>query len=581
MIREVRFFLNEHAPELPELVRDLPGLYPGVKLKNDQLLIAPVNAAWLVEQALDRNKIQYSIFKEKPPRQYTWESVESCPELILDEPYFAFQHRGVLRALNAPRESMSFQWPTGSGKTRGAITWGLINPGTFVFVCRGGARRTIEKDFVRFSHVKPFVMLPKSERTKKAHWAAWHEFEANLAQGIVPRAIVVGRESLPLFIDILLECKPVSLAIDEIHLHSSHKRWKAVRDADKPDEVKFVRMKNIASAMSRLAFRCRRRIGLTATAVADRPRNLWAQLDLVHPRAWGKYWDWAYRYADVTTNTWGGRDDKGKSNSDELRRRMVFCVDQVDYSVTHRDLPPMRRQVIWLDKTDQDPPSAFAEEWKRAHKLGMTHLREVRLAEAASRKRTYISDLAIEAARCGQKVVIFTGRHRDCERIDAYLKKALEKAGVSAPVWMAHGGHGISRRDSVREEYMASKTGILVGTSQAWGESVQLNETDIGIFAMLPINAKEIFQWEGRFVRHGSANPRSVLIYYPIAEGTYDERVHAILLDKLPAVEDLQKDSNFTEAYRALLGDPQVMEQKLLDAVLSEGDPDLVELEAE
>ena len=78
---------------------------------------------------------------------------------------------------------------------------------------------------------------------------------------------------------------------------------------------------------------------------------------------------------------------------------------------------------------------------------------------------------------------------------------------------------------------------VLIGTYQAWGESLNLQDTDCILTTMLPINPGEVEQLEARGARFGQTRP--LLIEYLIAEHTIDERLAAILLDKLPAVEQV------------------------------------------
>jgi superfamily II DNA helicase RecQ len=221
----------------------------------------------------------------------------------------------------------------------------------------------------------------------------------------------------------------------------------------------------------------------------------------------------------------------------------------VDSAETRRALPPLRRQVVVVTRAMQSAPSGFARELARAKKQGRRNLVEVRLAEAASRKRAYVVGEVTEAFAGGGKGVIFTGRHADCER----LGDALRKAAPTVAIWVAHGGHGTGVRDEIREAYMAhAGPCAIVGTGEAWGESFNLQDTDLAVFAQLPINYRQLWQWEGRFARHGQRRPVRVL--YPVAEGSIDEHLQSILLDKLPAVAKLHGDSQAAEAERALQG---------------------------
>jgi SNF2 family DNA or RNA helicase len=110
---------------------------------------------------------------------------------------------------------------------------------------------------------------------------------------------------------------------------------------------------------------------------------------------------------------------------------------------------------------------------------------------------------------------------------------------------------------------------VLVGTGAAFGESLNIHDTDAALFVMLPYDPGQLRQWEGRFCRLGQK--RSVIIYYIIAEGTVDEHVANILIDKLPAVEKIVGDVELAEAGPVLAGidqiDPETFAQSVLDCL--------------
>lgn len=564
------FTLHDPLPE-DAAAEFLP---PGAKLTRPQLIRAPANCAWLVERRLKERSIGFSVSQTKqrhPTRALTLDDLKLA--LVASQEIHPwvydfltpYQREGILYAFAMPEESAAFHWPTGSGKTLSAIVWSLLRPGTCVMLTRAAARRTLQLEVQRYTSVTPVVMWPPSELRKNDP----------IPNPIGARIVIAGYEMLNTILSQLLAAAPSSIVYDEAHRVKSHRRFAAIPETDAAgnDKIKFVAEDNITACAARLGRNVSRRLGLTATPVADRVRDLWSQLDVIHPGAWGRYWDFAKSYCDLQINSFGGWDDRGKSNMDELKKRMSFAVHSIDYAVTHRDLPPKRRQVIFIDKSSQNAPSAFARELERAKKLGLTHLQDVRLAEAASRKRAYLVDVVAEAVASSQKVTVFTGRHNDCERLESAIRKSCANA-LGEKIWMSHGGFAMRQRDAAREAYMRCEgPAVFIGTGEAFGESITLAETDLAIFAMLPINARQLLQWEGRFTRRGYS--RNVLILYPVAEGSYDERVHEILLSKLPAVADVQQDSNFSEAARVIAGaDSEAeMQERLLKAVMENVDP--------
>jgi len=108
---------------------------------------------------------------------------------------------------------------------------------------------------------------------------------------------------------------------------------------------------------------------------------------------------------------------------------------------------------------------------------------------------------------------------------------------------------------------------VLIGTGDAWGEGLNLQDTDLMILAMLPYTPRQIIQWEGRVARLGQKRP--VLIRYPICEGTIDERVCAILLGKLPAVEKAVDSDEIAGLGSELVGaSEEELIQRMLEKVI-------------
>lgn len=318
--------------------------------------------------------------------------------------------------------------------------------------------------------------------------------------------------------------------------------------------VMMVPVLNIASSAARLARKAKKRILTTATPIKDRLRDLWSQLDICEPNAWGNKTCWTTRYCDRKEGTYGGYDDKGASNVDELAARTQMLAHVVSYEETHRDLPKKRRQSLYISPEDQcESIGGYAAELRKAEKKGEKRLLEVRLQQAASRKRKAVLAAIEDHLYSGHKVVVFTGRRKDCEVLADLVRglDVVQKRHV--PVWMAYGAMSVEKRQDIVSQYMdTTGAAIIIATGQSLGESMNLQDTDAAFFVMLPYDPGTLRQWEGRFCRLNQRRP--VVIYYVIAEGTVDERVASILIDKLPAVGNIAQDLELTEAKGALAG---------------------------
>lgn len=473
------------------------------------------------------------------------------------EKILPFQREGIAYALSAPEESALLVHPTGAGKTLEAIVWSLARPGVTVVVTKAAVVGQWAGEVKEWSLGEPVVLEGRTVG------------EVTLPDRTVPTFFVLSYSVLAAWAPVLAALRPTSVVFDEIPKAKAHGRWDAIVDVDAeaaaeraatpgapiaPPKVKFKLKDNTTAAAMILARAAGRRLGTTATPIQDRVRDLWAQLDLIQPKMWGAFWPWARRYAAATEGLFG-MEAKGTSHLDELQSRLRRVAHFVPKEIVDAQLPAKRRRVLYVRPEDQSRPDSIAREIKAAAARGKVALLEMRLMEAAARKRRVVVDMVIEALASKEKVVVFTGRRVDAERLGVEIEKA-DKSG--ALKWMAHGGHTTEAREEIRQAYMAAPgPACLVGTGDAWGEGLNLQDTDLAVMAMLPYTPGQVIQREGRFQRIGMKRP--VLIAYVIAQGTVDEHVAAILLQKLPAVEKIAGSTEAGAILKDLIGDEEVL----------------------
>ena len=164
-------------------------------------------------------------------------------------------------------------------------------------------------------------------------------------------------------------------------------------------------------------------------------------------------------------------------------------------------------------------------------------LTEALLAEAASRKRPYIVDKAIEAMRNGMKVLVLCSRKNEVEHTAKVIQGRMRGG-------LLESYHGSSEGDpsEIKKRYMEYKAeaggwgACLIGTYQYWGEGHNLQDTDLLIMSQLPVTPYWVEQSEGRVVRPRKEGDlhRPVSILYVVCLGTIETRYREILLDKLP-----------------------------------------------
>jgi hypothetical protein len=315
--------------------------------------------------------------------------------------------------------------------------------------------------------------------------------------------------------------------LDESHYAKNPKRWNRI--VMENGEIDWQPKENRGAAALLLTRGAVSRMLLTATPVANRLHDLWAQLDLAEPWCWGSAHDFGMRYCEPQHNGYGWTYN-GRSNLGELRARLKFSAMTIKREEYMQHLPPIRFETCRIPPEDQDKPGATPREVAAAFRSrDLDRIGEALVMEAAIRKTTYTIGRVRSALKSGQKVVVFTGRRREVGRIAAGVRKEVK--GVD--IWEAHGGVSVEKRKELGETYLAHKGPcLLVATGHSMGESInEIKDTDLALMVMLPWTPVHLIQWVGRFQRLGGT--RNCLVSFPLAVGTYDETIQAALLDKL------------------------------------------------
>lgn len=566
---------------------------PGCFVTPQKVLKVPENAWAVVESML---KIPVTIETKGPPAGWcrNWtdfvnygglDDLSDLGKLFLNRtPY---QQRCIVWTMN--RDGSLVVAPGGAGKTLIALAGATAaHDHRIVFLTSAKARDTIDREC--------YLFLNRDRAT-------WTVCEGTKPAALPDqRVLIMGYETLHGWYDLLatsmMQTKQKWTVIyDEVHRVKNTKRADAVSiteheyleysngmryldrskqwvKADSDGFVLFNRAESTASNAAQLARKADRRIAITATPIPDRIRDLWGELDCVEPGCWGpsggiKQHGWLHRYAGARDGQYG-IDTTGRTNQEELKRRMAGMMIEIEEAEVAKDLPEKKRAFIKLRGDSLDKPAGGFVARNRVGKLTPGERIEMELERASTMKRSYIMGL-IEDHCIGEgkkhKVLLFTGRRRDADTLGALIQKKWP----DLKTWVGHGEHSEEVRKQIEIEYMGDvrygKTPhpgpcVLVGTYDAWGESLSLHDSDAQIMAMLPYTPRMIRQAENRGWRKGMKRP--ITIYWVIAEGTYDEHVAAILMDKLPPVSDLTMDKGAGQIAEGMLGD----RDEILDGLL-------------
>jgi len=576
-------------------------------------IYVPLHGAWLVPNYLGHLGLQFDCLPINTDGIQAWDNTptsrtdmesegrrlaemavrsgELRPHVLdMATPY---QFRGV--SWSTTRPWVFNVWSAGSGKTLGTLMSITSIPGPVVVVTPAKARHVWWSQTQEYTTIKPFRVRPASD-IKKSDQSLDDYLSECYDEGKRP-FLIIGAEALSDYLHIAKKVQPRILVFDELHMHGSSKRWTAIQEAD--GSVSFERKKTAASGartskvdrhnravaamdLSRLPS-ITTTIGLSATPLDDgRPRRLWSQLDLLCPGGFShSYSKFALRYCNARPGQYGGLNDTGSSNIDELKARCSFFVHEVPYKESHESLPDTRVQVVYLSSTELNRAERWSDEQTfnqaikgmsktaKQNPLAREMMIEARLSEACSRKRKYVTSEALEGLKGGGKVVVFVARRREAEIWANEIGRTVgrgDEGQKNVPVWMIHGGVPESEKDAIIDQYRDS-TGpcCLVATGQSVGTGVDgMQTTDLAIFAMLPWKPGDWQQWKGRFDRLGG---RATLLKVPIAEGTYDARVVEILVEKFGPIGDFLAADELQGLDQKLLG----LEDKdpIVDSIIS------------
>ena len=533
-----------------ELLMDVPGCEPWHARRRS--VHCAVSCAAVVQRELDRLEVGisdgYMTVQDPVDRDVTRDAFEAK---TLDRGVYAwvwssfivpFQIDGCVSI--ATRRFNAHLWAEpGSGKTlMAAMSAAGSDAMRIVVVTLPGLIRQTCEEWRRFTDWDVYEYRPLSRRRSTDIDISEFSNGMSTVPGR-PRVIVAGWDHLVGIESSVLSfmSRGRSLVVwDEAQEGKNPRRKKWAMGED--GKLQALDLATQSSSAARIAEQADHRITTTATSIDNSLSDLWGQLTLVEPYAWGQTATrFLKRYCDAKPNAYGGLDYDGmtRANLPELQERLAWTVVRIPYETSHGQLPAKKRQIMRVPIEEQiTQQSGLAREINKAEKEASNGNKDalhrsmtLRLQIASSRKRAAVARGIAPYYSVGKgKVIVFSGMKKDCED----LAERIRKDDVT--VFCSTGDDSIDERNEVRIAYMNHPGPcVLVGTWHAWGTGFNLDDTDCIAFAMLPYRPKEIAQSEGRADRLSMKRP--VMYLYFVAEGTIDERVVDIMLNKLEQVD--------------------------------------------
>lgn len=326
------------------------------------------------------------------------------------------------------------------------------------------------------------------------------------------KVVVINYDIVYAWAGALIDWGFKTLILDECHALSSEKSRRSIACRELAKAAKYV-------------------WGNSGTPMTNRPRDLWNVVETISPGRFGGFFSYGLRYAEghlveIIKNEKRVWDFNGKSNLPELNKRLQHFMLRRTKQDVRLEIPAKTRQTV-----DHEIPKKLRiapdPEIIRSSKL----LRQA-LAYAADGKLPAVIEALRSTILEGHSVVAFTYRRNVAEK----LVNALAVDSVTCG--LIHGGVSIPKRQAIVD----SKPQLLACTIDSCAVGVDFSYADCADFVELTWEPHELLQAESRLHRWGQTKP--VLIRYHIAQGTADDLIATICIDKLQTFETTIGETN-------------------------------------
>lgn len=391
----------------------------------------------------------------------------------------------------------------GLGKTLQAITTAqVLRTRTHLVICPGSVRETWRAQIKKWAGVDALVLeTGKDAFDEKVLHSNWVVTSYELASKLHGSYLA----------DMMI--------IDEAHLVKG--RW----------AKRSKRVEELAALSSY-------RIAMTGTPMWSRPRDFWMLLKILFRYRFGSAEEFDFVYCGAQINQWGGRENKGASRSDELRRRLSYVMLRREKRDVAKDLPPLTRTVEWMSSE----PEA-----KRKFETALLRRQAGDTSEALKATLKGKMDRAIELAQEAKRFLLCTWMKEHAR----FLHLKLNELGT--PCVLITGDLSQAARQMLIGQARAQDLGIVATTdSISTGVDGLQHCANIGIMHALDYVGNKMAQLEARLDRIGQQLP--VQWVYLAMRDSMDALVVETVVEKLDQWRNLMGASS-NKGLRDALGD--------------------------
>jgi len=278
-------------------------------------------------------------------------------------------------------------------------------------------------------------------------------------------------------------------------------------------------------------------LALSGTPLTNRPKELYATLNLIWPSKYRSYWAFAFRYCNPVKKR-GKWDFDGANNLGELHAKLKRHGMLRRLKKDHlKEVADPEVEMIPLDLS-----KAGAVEYKAASRNFIRWLKSTSPAKAAKAKKAeklvqmaYLKRLAAEHKMAavfewvdnffvntdGKLVLMCTHRN---------ILKMIVNRYKAQTVYIDGSVTGKKRQYAVDIFQRNKKIRLFVGNIRAAGEGITLTAASTLAFIELDWTPGKHSQAEARIHRIGQLN--TAKIYYLVAKGTIEEKLCKIIQEK-------------------------------------------------
>jgi SWI/SNF-related matrix-associated actin-dependent regulator 1 of chromatin subfamily A len=295
------------------------------------------------------------------------------------------------------------------------------------------------------------------------------------------------------------------------------------------DEIQYISNHNTirTKAFIQLCKKISHKIFLSGTPIKNRPSEFFTALNLIDPKTFTHRWGYLQTYCDPKHNGYGWTFN-GLTNWEDLYRKIFLLMIRRKKKEVLKDLPDKTNTVIPLE-VDQNQFKKYQELYNEifSNEDDVTKLQKKNNYEKLKQlayicKRDFVLKWIEDFISTGEKLVVFSYHRAVMDDIEKRFQKISVRIDGSVPSYL---------RQKIVDDFQTNPDILLFnGQIQAAGIGNTLTVSSSVAFIELGWTPSDHNQAGDRCHRIGQKD--SVNIYYLIANGTVENKIVDLLIDK-------------------------------------------------